>query len=102
MTTTAPSKLAFLHQKVTSLQPGQRIDVDAHFCRDMEDHVMEGIMGSAYEYGYTRLPERDIVRFWRLKKPLKTESGLRTYVSPDRRHFYDFDGRFYRRNTTNP
>ena len=51
------------------------------------DRVLENIIGSSYEYGYREdLLTRDVV-FYRLNRPL--EDGRRTYVSPDRREYFE-------------
>lgn len=103
----------FLHilDIVRRLGPGQRVNFSReilyegsrqgleHFMspsgQTTADLVLENIVGSAYEYGYFEppdLPGRDIT-FYRLERPLK--DGRRTYVSPDRREHFHFDGLFY-------
>lgn len=47
---------------------------------------MELIVGSAYEFTYFVSEWNGNAVFKRLEKPLT--NGLRTYVSPDRRHYY--------------
>lgn len=56
------------------------------------DWVLENIMGSTYEYGYTLCPNGD-VSFWREAVPLN--DGRRTYVSPDRKQHFIYTGRYY-------
>lgn len=64
-----------------------------------EDQVLEKIAGSAYEYFYTNDTLQDFEgfqsTFYRLKSPLPASDGRRTYVSPDRRHYYTKQGCFY-------
>lgn len=80
------------------MKPGEQLDVsenavqsplypfDNFLGMSPWDRVLENVIGSGYEYSYERIPERHIVRFKRLDKPLT--NGRRTYVSPDRRHLY--------------
>lgn len=84
---------------VKSLQPGQRINFHRHDIvphsfvllgfvfegRSAWDRVLDNICGSAYEYRYWEDAESQCVIFERLPKPLDDNSGLRSYVEPDRR-----------------
>ena len=97
-----------LAHRIQQLQPGQRIEVSGHVLRDMEprgvfaifrtetaaDSVLENIVGSSYEFWYEENPMTGNTTFGRLKTPLS--DGRRTYVSPDRRHHYQREGRLYR------
>ncbi len=56
------------------------------------DWFMEGIVGSAW----TIVPHIDPVRQTVAFRRLPEESEHPTYVSPNRRHLYSFDGTFYR------
>ena len=96
---------------VADLKPGEQIDIDEGemdldrtirppFRHNgafwtLADNVLEGIVGSAYEYGYFRRPQDRVVTFFRLKEPL-TDGSL-SYVSPDRRQHFSYDGAIYRR-----
>jgi hypothetical protein len=89
---------------VCSLKPGQRIDIDLRHVRrnsladdfTTADWIMENIVGSAYEFLYYQSPHKCATTFERLLKPL--EGDEQSYVSPDRRHWFDagVDG-LYRR-----
>lgn len=97
---------------VKSLQPGQNVQVD---WRQLEsefpfrqhggaiffppDNLLENIIGSAFEYGYSISPQDRTVTFFRLDKPIE-KFDTYTYVSPDRRKYYRFDGKLYHRNNT--
>jgi len=84
---------------VKSLQPGQRIEFRRHDVvpqsyillgvtfegRSAWDRVLDNICGSAYEYRYWENAESQCVVFERLPKPLDDDTGLRSYVEPDRR-----------------
>lgn len=92
-------------QTIQAMQPGQCLRVSADTLKTLEvalmenrynfpmkDWVLENIIGSSYEFGYTEyLPTMDVTYF-RLPKPL--QDGTRSYVSPDRRDKYRkrFDG----------
>lgn len=52
------------------------------------EHVMENIVGAAYEFTYFEHYESGDTIFERRKEPLPA-GNLRTYVSPDRRHLYN-------------
>jgi hypothetical protein len=93
---------------VRSLKPGQRIDIDLRHVRrntladdfTTADWIMENIVGSAYEFSYWYNYRNRTTTFERLPKPL--EGDEQTYVSPDRRHWFDVgaDG-LYRRKPAN-
>lgn len=61
------------------------------------DQVLEKVVGSAFEYGYRTDPTNRKLTFFRLPQPLPADGDTRTFVSPDRRHYFDIgaDG-FYR------
>lgn len=92
---------------VRHLRPGQRVAVDRRELEfgvlvdgfKPEDRVLENITGSAYEFiHYEHFPTRRIV-FERLPKPLTGDDGVYSYVSPDRREYYDRTiGGLYKRN----
>jgi hypothetical protein len=52
----------------------------------LQDYVLEHIVGSSYEFGYTEDPMTGDVTYFRLKEPLN--DGRLSYVSPDRRHLF--------------
>lgn len=91
---------------VRSLKPGERIDINLRLVKqrslDSEfttaDWIMENIVGSAYEFCYFQNYHDRTTAFERLPKPL--DGDELTYVSPDRRDFFDHgaDG-FYRRKS---
>lgn len=79
---------------LSKLKPGEKIKVAGILIDQASlDFVLDGIAGSAYEYGYLKPWTRpDLFKDWllfRLEKPLN--DGRRTYVSPDRRHLFDLD-----------
>lgn len=98
-----------IKKTVQDLKPGERINVcPREISTDrsirppfdyrggrftLYDNILESIAGSAYEFGYEINPVTRAVTFFRLEKPL--DDGRLSYVSPDRRHFYTFDGRIY-------
>ncbi len=59
------------------------------------DRILDGNVGSAYEYGVTTAPDTGIVTVYRLKEPLPSSGTTRTHVSADRRHHYRHDGYRY-------
>jgi hypothetical protein len=107
------SKFEIVKQMVRSLKPGEWLTVpeldlvldlprcfigfESAVCNPA-DRILEGIVGSAYEYSYQRDPIKREVTFRRLEKPIDSEDGRQTYVSPDRLKYYSFDGRYYIRN----
>jgi len=104
--------MSFTLHTVKSLQPGQSVHVD---WRQLEsefpfqqyngamfsppDRLLENVMGSSFEYGYTINPADRTVMFFRLEKPIE-EFDTFVYISPDRRKYYRFDGKLYHRNNT--
>ena len=100
--------LQILAEQVRALQPGQQINIDRGVMRDLEprgffaalrnenaaDRILENIVGSSYEFWYEENPMTGNTTFGRLKTPL--DDGRRSYVSPDRRHHYQREGRLYR------
>lgn len=96
-----------IKRAVARLEPGQQIKVSRHLLRDCEppaafawitketaaDRILENIVGSAYEFWYEEDPMDGNMLFGRLKEPLT--DGRRTYVSPDRRHDYRKEWRFW-------
>ena len=95
----------FVRARVASLKPGQQVEIDRELLRSPKglasyliqesaaDSVLEGILGSSYEFWYEENPSIGHTTFGRLKQPL--EDGRRSYVSPDRRRHYRKEGRFY-------
>src|SRR5687768_2560380 len=88
---------------VSRLKPGMRILIDRAILNDAvyplpgwtpAEWVMEQILGAAYEFRHWVDPQSGNVFFERLEAPLK--DGRRTYVSPDRRHLFEFDGLTWR------
>lgn len=97
---------SYILQAVASLKPGQQITIGF---REVEDafpaqppwtppeRLLENIVGSSYEFSFSINPMNREVTFSRREKPL-TEDGLLTYVSADRKQYYNFNGSYYRRN----
>ena len=97
---------SYILQEVASLKPGQQITIAF---REVEDafpsqspwtppeRLLENIIGSSYEFSFSINPMNREVTFSRREKPL-TEDGLLTYVSADRKQYYNFNGFYYRRN----
>lgn len=87
--------IAFIQDMVRRMKPGD----EAQFARELlmfpvpppwkpAEWVLEGIVGSAYEFS-VRYDERTgnaIFRRW--QEPLPPESGCRHYVSADRKHLF--------------
>jgi len=101
------SVLDFVVSQVASMKPGQCVRVDRFTMRDIPtspfvgwsewrapDRVLDRIMGSAYEFGYTVDSLAGYVTFWRLAQPLT--DGRRSYVEPDRRDFFEREGDLWR------
>lgn len=65
---------------------------------DPVDRIMENVIGSSYSIVVHRNDMKRTVTFERLKEPLDPSSGMLTYVSPDRRDYYNFNGMFWIRN----
>lgn len=82
-------------KEVSRLQPGESLTISGLVLRDIEtisgwtvaDSIMENIIGSAYDIAYSENPATQDIMFSRLNKP--KNDGLRTYVSPDRRHWFN-------------
>lgn len=75
-----------------ALDPGYSSSTSKYRDFHAADWILENIMGSAYEYGYTLCPNGD-VSFWREAVPLN--DGRRTYVSPDQKKHFLHTGRYY-------
>lgn len=96
--------LGYTVRVVKRLQPGQKIalaDMEFGFPDDAmgfswADRVLENIVGSAYEYYYDKANERRVTIFGRLAERIR-ETGVFSYVSPDRKDYYDLlPGGLYR------
>lgn len=100
-------KIEEIRSVLRRMQPGQEFCFPAYCFRlveygfreniyrfDPRDWILEGIVGSAYEYGYREDLFNGDTIYFRLAEPLT--DGRRTYVSPDRRDRFDKDFRgFY-------
>lgn len=103
----------YFRQQVARLKPGQCLAIcerELALCEpssalaqfafaldrrgSIEDRILEGIVGSSFEFSYERDPQKRVVVFCRLAHPL--DDGRRASVSPDRAHFYTKEGRFWR------
>ncbi len=95
-----------IQQQVQSLQPGATLKVSGHFLRESvqpreyngflwepQDVVMTGIIGGAYQYGYSYLKAEDVFCFFRLED--RASNGEMAYLEPDRRTGYKYNGRTY-------
>lgn len=95
--------ISFLRSAVLALPPGH----EAQFSRELlyfpappgfmpADWILEGIVGASYEFSHRRDEVTGNTIFRRRVKPFSPSQGLRTYVSPDRRHLVTqrFDGVF--------
>ena len=97
---------------VALLQPGEEIrfkvadlELDPHLSTphgyngsrwEYPDNVLESIVGSGYSLGYRMDWARNEVVFFRLRGSLENDpADRRSYVSPDRRTFYRYDGQLY-------
>ena len=97
---------------VALLQPGERLSVPLlsllsdpglrpsfrhnGVTFEMPDNVLEQIQGSSYTHSYRVDHRNNHVVFFRLEESLENDpAGRRSYVSPDRRSFYRYDGRLY-------
>lgn len=105
--------LANLIRQVRALTPGTQVSFDRHViilaeAQDLRlsmqgfsvpDRVLESIVGSSYEYGYSHDPLTERVTFFRRRTPLT--DGSRTYVSPDRLRFFTkrIDGTYVLKET---
>lgn len=105
--------LQFIVREVERLSPGQCITISRFVLMDIRstsffdlfgssfdpvDRIMENVVGSSYSIQVHRNDMKRTVTFERLKKPLDPNSGILTYVSPDRRDYYNFNGMFWIRN----
>ena len=97
---------------VALLQPGERLSVPLlsllsdpglrpsfrhnGVTFELPDNVLESIVGSGYSLGYRMDWARNEVVFFRLRGSLENDpADRRSYVSPDRRTFYRYDGQLY-------
>lgn len=76
------------------LRPGQEVQVAAMLLEEPSiSWVLDGIVGSAFQYGYLKPGARpDRFKDWtlfRLKEPLT--DGRRSFVSEDSRHLYNLE-----------
>lgn len=95
--------LTYLRGEVRKLKPGQEIRVSWSFMKHIgpdgwrsvppAERVLEGIVGSAYEFTHREDHEKRVTVFGRLKEPLPTHQ--RTFVDPDRAHFFEKRGDVY-------
>lgn len=77
------------------MRPGQCLEISMRELYDVPappgwnpaEWLLEGIVGSAYEYKLEEMPWSQRVRYTRLEKPL--DGDLMAYVSPDRRDYYE-------------
>lgn len=94
---------------VKQLKPGQSVTIAMRQLSDdfpginhngfvftSADQVLESIVGSCVEFCYRNVFHNSAVEFFRLQEPIK-ESDTFSYVSPDYRKYYEFDGRLFRR-----
>jgi hypothetical protein len=89
-------RLDLLRKELEKLPPGMHFGVDRDLLLGIlvpppwtaSEWVLEGITGSAFEFSIIDTPESGNVVFRRLSEPLKSASGLRAYVSADRRHLF--------------
>lgn len=86
--------ISFITEEVRRMRPGY----DLRFARELmignapppwtlPDWVLEGIIGSCYEYSWWRDEEGSVV-FRRREKPFTMESGLLSYVPPDQMQYF--------------
>lgn len=100
------SALQYVVDAVAKLEPNQRVSMTKELIDDIglfeyggftwngADQVLEGIKGAAFEYSYRFDQETEMYWFYRWPA-LPMDGDKRTYVSPDKRSGYAFDGRFY-------
>ena len=94
---------------VKQLKPGQSVTVAMWQLSDdfpginhngfvfaSADQVLESIVGSGVEFCYRNVLHNSAVEFFRLQEPIK-ELDTFSYVSPDCRKHYEFDGSLFRR-----
>lgn len=96
-----PQGLLRLAEMVCKLRPGQTVSVPGRWLQEgmppfdvrgwtSLDWLFENIGGSSYELLVRDvMGEAGVLEFERLREPLSEEKGLRTYVSPDRRHLFE-------------
>jgi len=87
-------KLHTAIQWVRNLPPGKEINIDTRLIKcnpgngfTVADRILENIVGSSYEYFYVYNYRLRTTMFGRRTKP--TEEDFCTYVSPDRRDYYE-------------
>lgn len=98
--------LRFAVDTVKRIKPGCSITLSSSILDDIgparltpdatwspAERVLENVIGSSYEFQIVESPDSRNVEIHRLSCPL--DDGRRTYVSPDRRHHYNFDGQFF-------
>jgi len=99
--------IEFAIKAVCRLKPGQEVKISsrqvqsagiprfAHngFEFDWPDQVLESIVGSSFQFGYTHDEVNRAVVFFRL--PAALDDERRTYVSPDQRSHYRREGKFF-------
>lgn len=92
--------LRWITSEVSRLKPRESITINRNLLGKVHamppwtppERVMENVIGSSYDIVMDATPYGD-VRYTRLQKPLA--DGRRTYVSPDRRHYFTFDGMYW-------
>ena len=93
------SKLLHFIEQIQLLKPGESLEISNAELKECQlisslhefstaDWLLESIIGSAYEFSYKVNEQKQSTTFSRLKAPLDGNSGLRSYVSPDRLSFY--------------
>jgi hypothetical protein len=87
--------------EIAALLPGQCYNftyslLELVACREnVIDEIMENVVGSSYDIIVNDNPITRTVTFKRLERSL---THAQTYVSPDRRHLFTYDGMYYHRN----
>lgn len=89
-----------LATQVRAMKPGEWLTVDRDSVDDNAriapwrdghwtpcDFILEQIVGSGYEWSWQQNPIGRAITFKRRQHPLKADD-LRTWVSPDRAHYY--------------
>lgn len=110
-----------IRDRILSLQPGQRVNISEYVLKEASprptgmfamavamieqerggiiDRILDGIVGSAYEYGHYIDIQNGNEVVYRLTEPLPSDGPERTHVSADRRHYYRREGdRWIRRD----
>ena len=88
-------KLLYYVSQIQLLKPGESFEISNTELKECQlisslhefstaDWLLESIVGSAYEFSYRVNEQKQSTTFSRLKAPLDGNTGLRTYVSPDR------------------